>query len=175
MSEYSFPVEAGQIMLFARAVGDPNPVYSDPEAARNTEVGGIIAPPTFVQVSAHYNPDWILRPEEGKPWVGSGRTASGVTSSESDGGGPGGGLHAEQHFTYHRHVRPGDVLTVTTTPGRTWEKSGRRGGRLVFAELIAEYRDAGGELVITARNVVVRPERPVDPAGPVDPAHSEEG
>ena len=25
-----------------------------------------------------------------------------------------GGLHAEQHFTYHRHLRPGDVLTGTT-------------------------------------------------------------
>ncbi|MCK9893491.1 MaoC family dehydratase N-terminal domain-containing protein [Frankia sp. AgB32] len=162
MADFSFPVEAGQIMLFARAVGDPNPVYADPVAAAASEAGGILAPPTFVQVAAHYDPDWQLRPEEGKPWFGSGRTASGVTQTEPHGGGPGGGLHAEQHFEYHRHPRPGDVLAVARRPGDTWEKSGRRGGRLVFAEVISEYRDAAGELVITARNVVVRPERTVD-------------
>ncbi len=29
MAEYQFPVDASQIMLFARAVGDKNPIYHD--------------------------------------------------------------------------------------------------------------------------------------------------
>lgn len=161
MAEYRFPVEAGQIMLFARAVGDLNPVYVDPVAAKDSEAGGIIAPPTFVQSSAQYDPDYVLRPQFGEPWFGSGRTASGVDVSPAGGG----GLHAEQHYVYHRPVRPGETLTATIRPGDTWEKSGRRGGRLVFTETIIEYRDGQGEPVVTARSVGVRPERPVEAEG----------
>jgi len=78
------------------------------------------------------------------------------------GGGGGGGLHAEQHFEYHRHLHPGDVLSATVKPGKTWEKESKRAGKLVFSESITEYRDQHGELVITARGVGVRTERPVD-------------
>ena len=72
----------------------------------------------------------------------------------------GSGLHAEQHFEYHRHIGPGDVLSATDRPGDHWEKEGRS-GKLVFSENITEYRDQDGELVITARGVGVRTERPV--------------
>ena len=85
-----------------------------------------------------------------------------VCSSGGGGGGGGGGLHAEQHFEYHRHISPGDVLTAETKPGKTWEKEGKRSGKLVFSETVTEYRDQNGELVITARGVGVRTERPVD-------------
>ena len=53
---------------------------------------------------------------------------------------------------------PGDVLTGTTQPGNTWEKQGRRGGKLIFSESVTEYRDQHGELVVTARGVGVRTE-----------------
>ena len=72
-----------------------------------------------------------------------------------------GGLHAEQHFEFHRHIRPGDVLTVETKPGNTWERESKRAGKLTFRESITEYRDQKGELVITARSVGVTTERPV--------------
>ena len=153
----SFPVEPGAIMLFARAIGDPNPIYHDEDYASGTQVGGLIAPPTFVQSSAQYDPDYPLRPKFGEPWFGSGREATGGTRQV---GGGGGGLHAEQEFTYHRHLRPGDVLTATVRAGDSWEKQGRS-GRLVFSETVTEYRDAEGELVVTARSVGVRTERPV--------------
>ena len=39
MGTFRFPVEAGQIMLFARAVGDPNPVYSDRKRRRAARSG----------------------------------------------------------------------------------------------------------------------------------------
>ena len=164
MAAKRFPVEAGHILMFARAVGDDNPVYSDEDAARKTEAGGIIAPPTFAQSSAQFDPDYFLRPKIGKPWFGSGKNPTGIVRSEggSAGGGGGGGLHAEQHFEYHRPLRAGDVLTATVKPGKTWEKEGRRSGKLVFSESITEYRDQNGELVITARGVGVRTERPVD-------------
>jgi acyl dehydratase len=167
MSIQEFPIEAGHVMMFARSIGDPNPIYSDAAYARASEVGSIIAPPTFVQASAQFDDDYPLRPKIGAPWFGSGREPSGVTRSAGSGGGGGGGgggtgLHAEQHYTYHRPLRVGDVLTATIRPGERWEKEGRRAGKLMFAETITEFRDANGELVVTARGVGVRTERVVE-------------
>jgi MaoC dehydratase-like protein len=159
MAIETFPVEAGHIMMFARAVGDDNKIYYDEAHARTTEVGSIIAPPTFVQASAQFDPDYRLRPTIGEPWFGSGREPTGVQQRS---GGGGTGLHAEQHYEYHRHPRPGDILTATSRPGQTWERQGRRSGKLIFTESITEYRNQHGELVVTARGVGVRTERPVE-------------
>ena len=167
MAVDKFPVEASHIMMFARSVADGNQIYYDEDYAATTEPGRIIAPPTFAQASAQFDPDYFLRPKIGQPWFGSGKEPTGIKRSSSGGGGGGGsgisgGLHAEQHFEYHRHIGPGDVLTATVKPGKTWEKQGKRSGKLLFAETITEYRDQNGELVITARGVGVRTERPVD-------------
>lgn len=159
MAAGQFPVEAGHIMLFARAVGDDNQIYYDAAYAKNTEPGQVIAPPTFVQASAQFDPDYRLRPKIGQPWFGSGKEATGVPQGS---GGGGTGLHAEQHYEYHRHPRAGEVLTATVKPGQTWEKQGRRAGKLIFSETITEYRDQQGELVVTARGVGVRTEKPVE-------------
>jgi len=170
MTVKAFPIEAGHILMFARAVNDPNPIYSDAEYARRSEVGGIIAPPTFTQASAQFDPDYFLRPKIGQPWFGSGKEPTGAVRRALSGGGgssegrgaAAGGLHAEQHFEYHGPVRAGDVLTAQTRPGRTWQREGRRGGRLHFSESITEYRNQNGELVVTARGVGVRTERVIE-------------
>ncbi len=162
MAVGSFPVEAGHVMMFARSVGDDNQIYYDADYAAATECGGVVAPPTFVQASAQFDPDYFLRPKVGEPWFGSGGSPTGVKREGSGGGGGGGGLHAEQRYVYHRHPKVGDLLTATTKPGKTWEKEGRRSGKLVFSETVTEYRDQNGELVVTATGVGVRTERPVD-------------
>jgi acyl dehydratase len=148
----TFPVEASHIMMFARAIGDYNPVFHDPGAA------GVVAPPTFPQAVAQFDPEYFLRPKPGEPWFGSGKKPTGIEGKPKSSG----GLHAEQHFEYFRPVRAGDVLTVTTHEGKTWEKESKRAGKLHFSERIVEYRDAKGELVCRARGVSVKTERPVD-------------
>ena len=157
MSKITFPIEASHIMMFARSIGDTNPVYHDAEAAKKLDEAGIVAPPTFPQAVAQFDPDYFLRPKPGQSWFGSGKTASGVEGKASSAG----GLHAEQHFEFHRPLRPGDVLTVESMPGKSWEKESKRAGKLSFRERIAEYRDQHGELVVTARSVGVTTERPV--------------
>jgi acyl dehydratase len=167
-----FPVEASHIMMFARAIGDTNPIYYDADYAAGTEVGSIIAPPTFAQASAQFDPDYPLRPKAGQKWFGSGGTASGRMSEqksttdektgEKKSGSSAGGLHAEQHFTYHRHLKPGDVLTAENLPGEKWEKESKRAGVLKFSETITEYRDQNGELVVTARGVGVVTEKVIE-------------
>ena len=158
MAVERFPVEAGHIMLFARAIGDANTAYYGALTGEST----VPAPPTFVQASAQFDPDYFLRPKIGEAWFGSGRNATGVVRDEGAGGGGGGGLHAEQHYEYHRPLRAGDVLTATIRDGERWEKQGRRGGKLMFVESITEYRDQSGELVVTARGVGVRTEKVVE-------------
>ena len=152
MSDRQFPVEAGHVLMFRRAIGAAAAEY-DPEA---------VAPPTFTAAGAQFEPSHPLRPTPGQPWFGSGRTPSGTggVGGGIPGGPPGPAssgttLHAEQHFTYHRPVRAGDVLTASGRPGAEWTKEGRRGGTLRFTEFVTEYRDAAGELVVTARSVAV--------------------
>src|SRR5260370_21858460 len=111
MPSYPFPVEAAQIALFVRAAGGADVDVFDPE---------LPAPPTFVQSSVQFDPEWPFRPRPGRPWLGSGREPSGDPAA-----GAGSILHAEQHFEYVRPLRAGMVPTVTTTPGPTGAKHGR--------------------------------------------------
>ncbi len=163
MTEVRFPIEAAHVLMFARAVGDPNPVYSDAAYAAAQGLAGVIAPPTFPIAADHFDPDYERRPRPGVAWFGSGRNPI------SAGGGPqltrGGpsGFHAEEHFVYHRYPKVGDRLRGVGREGETWYKQGRRGGRLSFQEQITEYRDEAGEAVVTARWVTVLTERHVGP------------
>ncbi|MDE0725905.1 MAG: MaoC family dehydratase N-terminal domain-containing protein [Alphaproteobacteria bacterium] len=145
----TMPIEATHIMMFNRSIGD----YSNDAMA-----GDLVAPPTFPQAAAQFDPDYFLRIKPGVDWFGSGKNPSGVEGKPASSG----GLHAEQHFEFERPIRPGDVLSVVTKPGKTWEKESKRAGKLMFSEKITEYRDQNGELVCTARGVGVKTERPVD-------------
>jgi acyl dehydratase len=138
-----FPVEESLIRIFAHAIADPNPVYVDERAARAAGFAGIVAPPTFVEASRHFDPESESRLHG---------------AADADGT----ALHAEQHYEYHRTLCAGDVLTATVKPGRSWQKEGRRSGTLHFVDSITEYRDQDGELVVTSRMVGVKTSRPVD-------------
>jgi hypothetical protein len=151
-----FPIEAGQVLAFARAIGDRDPQYArvaDPGAG---DLADVVPPPTYVQASAHFDPEYPLRPKPGTPWFGSG-SGPGEAGSETLRM-----LHAEQHFEYHRPLRVGDVLTAEGHQGDTWERTGRRGGKLTFTELITVYHDAAGDPVVTARAVVAVTEKAPD-------------
>jgi N-terminal half of MaoC dehydratase len=137
-----FPIEAGHVMLFRRAVGYP-------DADASTAV-----PPTFAIASAQFDPDYPLRPTPGEPWFGSGKNPTSAAPSGGSGDGPP-ALHAEQHFTYHRPIRIGETLTVSSEPGESWEREGRA-GLLKFSERFTHYRDADGNDVVTGRSVGVR-------------------
>jgi hypothetical protein len=152
MAVERFPVEATHILMFARAIGDENPVYTDPLSSEAADFGGVIAPPTFTVAGSQFDPDHPLRPKVNEPWFGSGRQPSGAQFEST------GRLHAEQHFEYHRALVAGEVLTATERPGATWEKESKRGGTLKFEERFIDYTNADtGEPVVTARSVSVLP------------------
>ena len=92
------PYEVGRekIREFADAIGDQNPVYRDPEAARALGHPDVIAPPTFpIVLSMRAGAQVVFDPELGLDY-------SRV-------------VHGEQRFVYTRPVRAGDRLTVTVS------------------------------------------------------------
>jgi hypothetical protein len=44
----TLPVEEGRLRFVAKSIGETNPIYSDPEAARKAGHPALPAPPTFV-------------------------------------------------------------------------------------------------------------------------------
>ena len=92
------PYEVGRekIREFADAIGDANPAYRDPEAARALGHPDVIAPPTFgIVLSMTAGRQVIADPELGLDY-------SRV-------------VHGEQRFVITRPIRAGDRLTVTVT------------------------------------------------------------
>lgn len=135
MTDKQFPIEYGQVLAFSRALGRPD---SDVEAG--------VVPTTYPIAMSHYDQDWPLRPRPGAEWKGSG---AGPGSK-----GSGGGLHAEQEFSYRRPVRIGETLTARQRPGESWTKTGRS-GTLTFTERHVDFTDADGELVVRSTTVTV--------------------
>ncbi len=163
MSAERFPVEAGHIMMFARAIGDPNPLYQggvDPLADR----ARMVAPPTFVEATIHYDPTFPYRPRNGEPWFGSAAgPSSGLAPEPAATGAKAGGtsMHAETRLEYLGVLHPGDILTVREGRGSSWQKDGSRGGKLWFSTSVSEFlRD--GELIVRSTMVVVSTESKVD-------------
>jgi acyl dehydratase len=144
--DFDVPVERGHVLQFARAIGAPD---APPDAVPSV-------PPTFVVVADHFDPHFDRRPTIGQPWIGSGRTASGVADDDPAHHSL---FHVEQRFTYARALRVGEVLRAHRLPPRTWTKQGRRAGRLQFVELVTELRDPDGALVVTNTWLDVATER----------------
>ena len=157
-----FPVEEGHVRVFARALGDNNPVYRDPDLAARSRFGAIVAPPTFTEAANHFDENWPFRPRPGQPWFGSAATPSGGPRPGGEGGTA---MHAETHFTYFKPLLVGTVLSGRSRQGRQWEKHGPRSGRLTFSEVVTTFIDQQGDPVVECATVALKTERTVDDAG----------
>lgn len=91
-----YEVGRAKIAEFADALGDPDPVYRDPAAARALGHPDVIAPPTFPIVVTLGAADVVLRDPDVQ--LDFGRV-----------------VHGEQRFVHQRPVRAGDRLVSTTT------------------------------------------------------------
>jgi hypothetical protein len=71
-------------------------------------------------------------------------------------------MHAEQEYVFHGPPpRAGTRLSCRSRIERVFHKEGRRGGRLTFAVMVTEFRDAAtGRLVAEARMTGVETEKP---------------
>ena len=133
-------VNVPMIRHLVQALGDENPVYLDEEAAKASVHGGLIAPPTSLQV-------WIM---QGLRQHGNGRRGDSAQDQLL-------GLLDEAGYTsvvatnceqeYHRPIRPGDHLSVESKIESVSEekKTGLGLGHFVTTRQI--YRDQHGNHV----------------------------
>jgi uncharacterized OB-fold protein/acyl dehydratase len=134
------PVNQPMIRHWCDAVGDGNPVYTDPEFARGTHFGGIVAPPTMLQA-------WTM-PGLAPPSAPDGRPhplralidlldAAGYTSVVA--------TNCRQE--YRRALVPGDRIQVTTCIASVSDEKNTALGPGRFVDEVMSYRDEQGEEV----------------------------
>ena len=120
------------IRHYAHGFGDDNPLYCDPDHARGSRWGGIIAPPGFLE--------------------GAGLTPTIPTTPEMKARGKGAlaGVHmfwAGDHIRWFRPVREGDRLWVRRFYVDITEKESRFGGRSALSVRRRVYWNGAGELI----------------------------
>ncbi len=139
LAPHTVDVEKGQLRLFAKAVGETNPIYLDEIAARDAGHAALPAPPTFAFSLNLMNPN----PFEFLDLLG-------VDLSRI--------LHGEQAFRYHAPIYAGDTITIE---GEITDIYDKKGGALEFVvqEFVATNQD-GTRVVEMSNTTVVR-----NPAG----------
>ncbi len=117
------PVSKQEILEFAAALGEKNPLYTDEVAAAQGPYDGLIAPPTFVTKlrAQKFTPEHL--PRFGKTGFDGGRD-----------------------LEMYAPVRPGDALTMVSTIHEIYEKTGRTGS-MYFIVIRNEVKNQKGEKV----------------------------
>ena len=136
LSTGSATVQAEHVAAFARALGDANPLYVDPEAARRGPFGTIVAPPTYP----------IAFMTQALAGGASAFLELGLDFMTL--------VHGEQEFEYTRPIRAGETLTLTGRVADIYEKTGSS-GTLDFVVLETEARDSEGQPVFFSRNTLI--------------------
>lgn len=145
-------VDAAMIRHWCEAMGDRNPVYTDPALARESVHGGIVAPPTMLQA-------WIL---QGMEMAGP-RDATGDRQLElhqllTQAGYPSVvATNCRQGYT--RYLRPGDQVVATTVIESISAEKATALGTGYFIDTRTTFRDAHGDEVgwMTFRVLKFRP------------------
>src|SRR5262245_16059153 len=136
LSTGSATVTAEHIAAFARALGDPDPLYVDAAAAARGPFEGIVAPPTYPIA-------FMIEAMSGgmETFLELGLNFATL-------------VHGEQEFEYRRPIRAGETLALTGRIADVYEKTGGS-GTLDFVVLETEARDAAGAQVFFSRNTLI--------------------
>jgi acyl dehydratase len=125
-----YEIERGHIRRFVEAIGDPDPIYVDEEAARAAGHERIPAPPTFATA---------LRPADP-------REGMEIDWKKL--------LHGEQEYRYERPLYAGDRITVVGRIAEAYVKEGKAGAMdMLVTEAIGS--DDHGRVVFRARSLAV--------------------
>ena len=129
------------IRHFAHGMGDDNPIYCNPQYARNSRWGDVMAPPMFYRT------------------MGIGTLTERTTEEPEIRRDPLSGIHSwysgdTVHFL--RPIYPGDRLTARRFRADYIEKQSEFAGRTVIEVLRTEYQDKQGHLVVVSEAKMIR-------------------
>jgi len=129
-------VERGKIREMARAIGDPNPIYYDREAAVKAGYRDTPAPPTFLTVPMMWSSSMPVLVNDLK-----------INYFMV--------LHGEEGYEYYRDIYPGDTLTGVPKVVSVEEKLNRAGGKMDAVVIEILYTNQAGEKVGKARTLIL--------------------
>ena len=136
------PVNQPMIRHWVEAVGDENPVYTQPEAAEKSVHGEIVAPPVMLQA-------WVMRGVAPRPTRGGNARDELMTLLDDAGFTSVVATNCEQE--YHRYLHLGDHLSTTTIIESVSDEKATGLGVGHFVTTRVDYRTDEGELVATMR------------------------
>jgi acyl dehydratase len=126
-----YTVERDAVNRFVDAIGEQDPIYRDPEAAKAAGFAEQVAPPTFITVIQIMTSGQVVLDQ-----------ALGLDYSRV--------VHGEQSYRYERPLVVGDHITATP---RLSAIETRRSNEFLTIE--SDIRDASGELVLHARSTLI--------------------
>ena len=137
--EYPFVrhVNRDSINHVARAIGDANPLWNDPEHAKKSRYGKLVAPPALLYAAAWGS--WDLRRGQGLPGVH--------------------GLHSSDRWIFHRPLLEGDEVRAVKEPVSLEERKGAYASRSLMQTDNIWFYNQRDELVALQVMAAVRAER----------------
>jgi acyl dehydratase len=137
-------VEKGAIKKFADAVGETNPLYWDEDYAKNTEYGGIIAPPGFF--------GWPVKWKGPMPMASELRQEAVAIIAQAgyprvlDGG---------IEYEFFSPIPADDTLTAKSVIADIQEREGKT-GKMILTILKTTYVNQDGNLVAEERKITIQ-------------------
>ena len=125
---YKTEINQDVIRQYIEAIGNLNPLYHDPDYARSTRHGGIVAPATVLYAVAYTDYDGPNAPPSPKfP-----------------------SIYGGDEFQWRASIRIGDRIDFTTVfPSAVEIKETRNQGTVAFVHGWREFRRRGGEAIAT--------------------------
>jgi acyl dehydratase len=126
-----FAVERDHVLRFADAIGEDNPVFRDPAAAREKGFQEELAPPTFVTTMQILTSAQVVLDQE-----------LGLNYALV--------VHGEQEYEYSRPVMVGEVLSATPRIADIYSR-----GPNEYLVIEVDIKDSAGETVVLARTTLL--------------------
>ncbi len=144
----TFQVTQRDILRFAIAIGDKNPLWRDAEYAKQTPCGGAVAPPFFMTVVSLNEMDLDDMVESG---LGKEQD---LRMSVPTPGFPG-AMATGREIEFGEPIRPGDTIAFQEKLVDIYEKQGRR-GPMIFVIAERTYTNQRGQMVVRERAGLIR-------------------
>jgi acyl dehydratase len=136
----SFPIDRSKLAELAKALGDPDPVWHDPEVARAAGFDGVPTPPTVTVLMDHWRAGGVLALVD----------AVGLDLSRI--------LHGESTWDYLAPIHGGDELTARQVVADVTTREGKRGGAMTLVKIDTEFTNQRGELAVRRTDTLIQTE-----------------
>lgn len=158
-SQGRYPVECDPIRRYCNMIHDDNPLYLDPEVARQGPYGAVIAPGPLLPYFAGEGP-WPRKPKSEKGPRRPGWTYGVPTPGDR-------GINLQVSWEYRRPVRVGDQLSSETRIAEIFIKPIKIDPQAVCIVTEMCLTNQGNEVVAVCRNTVLvhRSKRRTDAVG----------